>query len=352
MTADIDLNDGARCGWRPSPARWRSGCQPRPAPRSICDPPPGDVQSEFAGLTASRSPGVTLASPGALGAGSGHLSGHHHVRPGHAARTRPRGTAAKRSPGAAGRRHEPGVPPRPAPAVPAQAARRGAPARLRGHPAAAGPLHGRVRTLARHDLPPAGPAGGGGPGHPRRGRRPEGLPDHRRRAGRSFAARLDDLAELEAEITASVRDIAREVTEDVRETVRNLREELTSAARDMQGKSHPRDAGHPRGATGQARRAAGPGRGDQRHRGVPGSRGSRGGRGRARPAGCAGVPGPAGAGATGATGRGGAAAPAGATGPGRAGRTVRPATAPTATWSAWPGSSLASCGWPPGRPRP
>jgi DNA-binding PadR family transcriptional regulator len=49
--------------------------------------------------------------------------------------------------------------------------------------------------------------------------------------------RLDDLAELEEEITASVRDIAREVSEDVRETVRNLREELTSAARDIQGKT-------------------------------------------------------------------------------------------------------------------
>src|SRR6266536_4377120 len=46
-------------------------------------------------------------------------------------------------------------------------------------------------------------------------------------------ARVDDLAELEEEITASVRDIAREVSEDVRETVRSLREELASAARDM-----------------------------------------------------------------------------------------------------------------------
>jgi len=55
-------------------------------------------------------------------------------------------------------------------------------------------------------------------------------------------ARLDDLAELEEEITASVRDIAREVSEDVRETVRNLREELASAARDM-GKTRPKDAG-------------------------------------------------------------------------------------------------------------
>ncbi|MFI5065326.1 MAG: PadR family transcriptional regulator, partial [Streptosporangiales bacterium] len=46
--------------------------------------------------------------------------------------------------------------------------------------------------------------------------------------------RSGDLSELEEEITASVRDIAREVTEDVRETVRNLRRELTFAARDMQ----------------------------------------------------------------------------------------------------------------------
>jgi DNA-binding PadR family transcriptional regulator len=58
-------------------------------------------------------------------------------------------------------------------------------------------------------------------------------------------ARLDDLAELEEEITASVRDIAREVSEDVRETVRNLREELASAARDM-NKTRPRPGGDAR----------------------------------------------------------------------------------------------------------
>jgi DNA-binding PadR family transcriptional regulator len=66
-------------------------------------------------------------------------------------------------------------------------------------------------------------------------------------------ARLDDLAELEEEITASVRDIAREVSEDVRETVRNLREELASAARDMQGKPVRPGAG----AAGSARREGG-----------------------------------------------------------------------------------------------
>jgi len=46
-------------------------------------------------------------------------------------------------------------------------------------------------------------------------------------------ARLDDLAELEEELTESVRDIAREVSEDVRDTVRSLREEITWAARDI-----------------------------------------------------------------------------------------------------------------------
>jgi len=46
-------------------------------------------------------------------------------------------------------------------------------------------------------------------------------------------ARMDDLAELEEEITESVRDIAREVKEDVRDTVRSLREEIARAARDV-----------------------------------------------------------------------------------------------------------------------
>ncbi|HLQ54889.1 MAG TPA: helix-turn-helix transcriptional regulator [Streptosporangiaceae bacterium] len=56
-------------------------------------------------------------------------------------------------------------------------------------------------------------------------------------------ARLDDLADLEEEITESVRDIAREVTEDVRDTVRNLREELTWASREVRdGKERARDA--------------------------------------------------------------------------------------------------------------
>ncbi|GGO05433.1 hypothetical protein GCM10010116_10610 [Microbispora rosea subsp. aerata] len=45
--------------------------------------------------------------------------------------------------------------------------------------------------------------------------------------------RLDELADLEREITASVQDIAREVKEDVRQTVRSLREELTQMAREI-----------------------------------------------------------------------------------------------------------------------
>jgi DNA-binding PadR family transcriptional regulator len=60
-------------------------------------------------------------------------------------------------------------------------------------------------------------------------------------------ARLDDLTELEEEITASVRDIAREVTEDVRETVRTLREELTWAAREFQRAYQPSGGADPGG---------------------------------------------------------------------------------------------------------
>ncbi|MFI6741305.1 helix-turn-helix transcriptional regulator [Nonomuraea sp. NPDC050451] len=46
-------------------------------------------------------------------------------------------------------------------------------------------------------------------------------------------ARLDELDDLEQEISASVRDIAREVKEDVRDTVKSLREELTRMAKDV-----------------------------------------------------------------------------------------------------------------------
>ncbi len=49
--------------------------------------------------------------------------------------------------------------------------------------------------------------------------------------------RLDELDDLEREITESVSGIAREVKEDVRETVRSLREELTWATREMHKES-------------------------------------------------------------------------------------------------------------------
>jgi DNA-binding PadR family transcriptional regulator len=68
-------------------------------------------------------------------------------------------------------------------------------------------------------------------------------------------ARLDDLAELEEELTQSVRDIAREVTEDVRDTVRNLREELTWAAKDVRGRES-REATHPAHPPADARERA------------------------------------------------------------------------------------------------
>jgi DNA-binding PadR family transcriptional regulator len=49
--------------------------------------------------------------------------------------------------------------------------------------------------------------------------------------------RLDELDDLEREITESVSGIAREVKEDVRETVRSLREELTWATREVHKES-------------------------------------------------------------------------------------------------------------------
>src|SRR5258708_2356756 len=52
-------------------------------------------------------------------------------------------------------------------------------------------------------------------------------------AGRAeLNRRLDDLADLEDELAASVRDIAREITRDVGEPVRTLRDELTWAVRE------------------------------------------------------------------------------------------------------------------------
>src|SRR5580658_3648848 len=71
-------------------------------------------------------------------------------------------------------------------------------------------------------------------------------------AGRAeLSRRLDDLADLEDELAAAVRDIAKEISRDVRETVRNLRDELTLAVREN---------GRPTGsaARAQARTDSGP----------------------------------------------------------------------------------------------
>jgi DNA-binding PadR family transcriptional regulator len=59
--------------------------------------------------------------------------------------------------------------------------------------------------------------------------------------------RQDELAELEQELSDSVRDVVREVKEDVRETVRSLREELTWAARNARP---PEDSAPDAGETG------------------------------------------------------------------------------------------------------
>ena len=130
------------------------------------------------------------------------------------------------------RTDEPRLPARQAPAVPAQAAGRGAPARLRGHPAAPGPVHGRLRALAGHDLPAAGPAGGRGPGHPRQvdGRKVYRITD-KGRAETRRAARTTWPSWRRRSPTRSGTSPAR-CREDVRDTVRNLREELTWTARE------------------------------------------------------------------------------------------------------------------------
>ncbi|WP_030164877.1 PadR family transcriptional regulator [Spirillospora albida] len=56
--------------------------------------------------------------------------------------------------------------------------------------------------------------------------------------------RMDELADLEDEISASAQEFARGVQEDVRQTVRTLREELTQAARTMrdQGRTTSKEA--------------------------------------------------------------------------------------------------------------
>ena len=61
-------------------------------------------------------------------------------------------------------------------------------------------------------------------------------------------SRLSDLADLEDELTESLRDVAREISEDVRETVRGIREELSAAAREFRSQH----GGRPGTSTGAA----------------------------------------------------------------------------------------------------
>jgi DNA-binding PadR family transcriptional regulator len=68
-------------------------------------------------------------------------------------------------------------------------------------------------------------------------------------------ARLDDLADLEEELTQSVRDVAREISQDVRDTVRSIREDLTWAARNVRTDARDR-AAEARAEARQAREGA------------------------------------------------------------------------------------------------
>src|SRR5258708_3593904 len=91
-------------------------------------------------------------------------------------------------------------------------------------------------------------------------------------------SRLGDLADLEDELTESLRDVAREISEDVRDTVRTIREELASAAREFrtEGGKAGRSRGERRDTGAQDARSAdvggpsadgGPGQGDESRQG-------------------------------------------------------------------------------------
>jgi DNA-binding PadR family transcriptional regulator len=92
-------------------------------------------------------------------------------------------------------------------------------------------------------------------------------------------SRLGDLADLEDELTESLRDVAREISEDVRDTVRTIREELASAAREFradsgkagQSRGESRDDGdqdaRPSGKAGQGTSGeSAPGQGEESRR--------------------------------------------------------------------------------------
>ena len=71
-------------------------------------------------------------------------------------------------------------------------------------------------------------------------------------------SRLGDLADLEDELTESLREVAKGISEDVRDTVRTIREELASAAREFRaGDSGPGRGSSEAGQSGAASRPAG-----------------------------------------------------------------------------------------------
>jgi DNA-binding PadR family transcriptional regulator len=78
-------------------------------------------------------------------------------------------------------------------------------------------------------------------------------------------SRLNDLADLEDELTESLRDVAREISVDVRETVRTIREELASAARQFRD-SESRDGGRQAGEEATEPRETGEDAGAEPHR--------------------------------------------------------------------------------------
>jgi DNA-binding PadR family transcriptional regulator len=90
-------------------------------------------------------------------------------------------------------------------------------------------------------------------------------------------SRLGDLADLEDELTESLRDVARGISEDVRDTVRTIREELASAAREFRT-----DGGKPAGGSGRPGDSAGGGGGGKSDKADKASQSGQGGSEEAR----------------------------------------------------------------------
>jgi DNA-binding PadR family transcriptional regulator len=78
--------------------------------------------------------------------------------------------------------------------------------------------------------------------------------------------RLSDLADLEDELTESLRDVAREISEDVRDTVRGIREELTAAAREFRSQHAGSDKGAVEGTADQPETGPRPAASDEARR--------------------------------------------------------------------------------------